>query len=184
MLSYFSWALPEDYSKEDPCNFLWDRELARNWPRVGQLLNNSECVQNLTLAIWYCFFLLPRAHTKSGWLKVDQELDMGCQLLTRTFPCWNCRGLSCSSPLATPNSRRQFYSKMATQQNITQKYPAWSTPKHSLGKHNFASTSRSHKKITELIQKLFGSEISLKFPEHFKFSKVDPGIRQSTAHNY
>ena len=41
-------------------------------------------------------FLLPGAHTKSGWLEVDQELDMGCQLLTRTFGVLNCRG---------PNSR-------------------------------------------------------------------------------
>ena len=47
-------------------------------------------------------FLLPRSRKKSGWQKVDQELDMGCQLLTRIFPCWNCRGQSCSSPLATP----------------------------------------------------------------------------------
>ena len=31
---------------------------------------------------------------------------MGCQLLTRTFPCWNCRGLSCSGPLATPNKNK------------------------------------------------------------------------------
>ena len=49
-------------------------------------------------------FLLPRARTKSGWQEVDQELDMGCQLLTRTFQCWNYRGLSCSSPPATPNT--------------------------------------------------------------------------------
>ena len=33
--------LPEDYCKEDPCNFPWDGELARNWPRVDQLLSNS-----------------------------------------------------------------------------------------------------------------------------------------------
>ena len=37
-------------------------------------------------------FLLARTHAKSGSLEVDQELDMGCQLWTRTFPCWNCRG--------------------------------------------------------------------------------------------
>ena len=30
-------------------------------------------------------FLIPRVHTKSGWLEVDQESDMGCQLLARTF---------------------------------------------------------------------------------------------------
>ena len=56
-------------------------------------------VQNLALSI--AVFLLARACTKSGWLEVDKELDMGCQLLTRTFPGSNCRGLSCSSPLAT-----------------------------------------------------------------------------------
>ena len=70
-------------------------ELTKSWPTFEQL-----CVQNLAWAISYCC-LPPKARTKSGWLEVDQELDMGCQLLTRTFPCWNCRGLSCCSPLAT-----------------------------------------------------------------------------------
>ena len=51
-----------------------------------------------------------RARTKSGWLEVDQELDMGCQLLTRTFPCRNCRGLSCSNPLATFSHYLQGFS--------------------------------------------------------------------------
>ena len=49
--------LPEDYCKEDPCNFPWGGELARSWPRVGQLLTNSHqlCVQNLALALVCCF---------------------------------------------------------------------------------------------------------------------------------
>ena len=45
-------------------------ELTKSWPTFEQL-----CVQNLALAI-SCCFLLPRACTKSGWLEVDQELDM------------------------------------------------------------------------------------------------------------
>ena len=57
-------------------------ELTKSWPTFEHL-----CVQNLALAISCCFFLLPRARTKSCWLEVDQELDMGCQLLTRTFLC-------------------------------------------------------------------------------------------------
>ena len=35
------WVLPEDYCTKDPCNFLWDGEFVRNWPRVDQLLSNS-----------------------------------------------------------------------------------------------------------------------------------------------
>ena len=80
LVAYMIRVLPEDYCKEDPCNFPWDGELAWNWPTFEQL-----CVQNLALAISYCFSPI-RARTKSGWLDVDQELDMGCQLLTRTFP--------------------------------------------------------------------------------------------------
>ena len=33
--------LPEDHCKEDPCSFPWCGELARSWPKVGQLLTNS-----------------------------------------------------------------------------------------------------------------------------------------------
>ena len=66
------------------------------WERNG--LN----ISRFKLFVRISYFLLPRVRTKSGWLEVDQELDMGCQLLTRTFPCWKYRGLSCSSPLATP----------------------------------------------------------------------------------
>ena len=98
------WLLPEDYCKEDPCNFPWGGELARSWPRVGQLSSTS--VYKTLLGGFRTVFLLPRARTKSGWLEVDQQLDMGCQLLTRTFRCWDCRGLSCSSPLATPKDHR------------------------------------------------------------------------------
>ena len=83
--------LPEDYCKEDPRYFLWDMELARNWPRVGQLLSNP--VYKILPWRFRAVVLRPRACTKSGWLEVDQELDMGCQLLTRTFPCWFLAGI-------------------------------------------------------------------------------------------
>ena len=75
-----------------------------SWRGIDQELANFEqlCVQYLALAI-SCCFILPRACTKSGWLEVEQELDMGCQLLTRTSPCWNCRGLSYRGSLATPD---------------------------------------------------------------------------------
>ena len=87
--------LPQDRCGKDPCNIPWGGELARSWPRVGQLLGNSVC----KVLPWRfrTVFLLPRDRTKSGWLEVDQELDMGCQLLTRTSQCWNCRGPPCSS---------------------------------------------------------------------------------------
>ena len=53
-----------------------DQELANFWATL--------CTKSW--AVSYCF-LLPRMRTKSGWLEVDQELDMGCQLLARTFLC-------------------------------------------------------------------------------------------------
>ena len=46
-------------------------ESTKSWSTFEQL-----SVQNLALAISYCF-LLPRARTKSGWPEVDQELDNG-----------------------------------------------------------------------------------------------------------
>ena len=65
---------------------------------VGQLLVNSSPTPLptrsarvfLAIVLWqHQRFILwfSRAHTKSGWLEVDQELNMGCQLLTRTFLC-------------------------------------------------------------------------------------------------
>ena len=57
-------------------------ELARSGPRVGQL-----SAYNIFPRRFRTVFLLPRACTKSGWLEVDQKFDMGCQLLTRRFPC-------------------------------------------------------------------------------------------------
>ena len=78
LLNDFVWVWPEDYCKEDPCNFPWNGELARNWPRVGQLLSNS--VYKILPWRFLAVFLLPRARTKSAWLEVDQELDVGCQV--------------------------------------------------------------------------------------------------------
>ena len=78
-------------------------ELTKSWPTFEQF-----CVQNLALAI-SCHFLLPRVCTKSGWLEVDQELDMGCQLLTRTFPCWNCTGLSLKTLTSLNKEVRPFF---------------------------------------------------------------------------
>ena len=58
-------------------------KLTKSWPTFEQL-----CVHNIALAISYCFSTSKSAaRTKSGWLEVDHELDMGCQLLTRTFVC-------------------------------------------------------------------------------------------------
>ena len=71
------------------------------WPTFERLRVQKSC-----LAISYCF-----SPTKSAYKirLAGRELDMGCQLLTQTFPCWFCRGLSCSGPLATPNqSFRKF----------------------------------------------------------------------------
>ena len=75
------------------------KELTKSWPTFEQL-----CVQNLAWAISYC--LSPRAHTKSGWLEVGQELDMGCQLLCHEHLRVEIAGvgLSCSNPLATPKT--------------------------------------------------------------------------------
>ena len=42
---------------------------------LGQLLRNS--VYKILLGRFRTVFLLARACTKSGWLEVDQELDMG-----------------------------------------------------------------------------------------------------------
>ena len=67
-----------------------DQELTNFWAT----LCTKSCPGDFVL-----FFPTKSAY-KSGWLEVDQELEVGCQLLTRTFPCWNCRGLSCSSALA------------------------------------------------------------------------------------
>ena len=74
-----------------------------SWQGIDQELTNfwaapctKSCPGNFLL------FSFDQEHTKFGWLEVDKELDMGCQLLTWTFPCWNCRGLSCSKPLVTP----------------------------------------------------------------------------------
>ena len=47
-------------------------ELTKSWPTCEQL-----CVQNLANWRFRAVFLLARACTKSGWLEVDQELDMG-----------------------------------------------------------------------------------------------------------
>ena len=71
-------------------------ELTKSWPTFEQL-----CVQNLALAISYCF-LLPKARTKSGWLEVDQELDNGWPTSDTNISVLKLQGLSCSSPLATP----------------------------------------------------------------------------------
>ena len=60
-----------DYCKEGPCNFPWGGVLAmsltKSWPTFEQL-----CVQNIALAISYCFFSYQKKRTKSGWLEVDQ----------------------------------------------------------------------------------------------------------------
>ena len=48
------------------------------------------------------------SQTQSGSLEVNQELGRGCQLLTRTCPCRNCRGLSCRGPVATRNVLSRF----------------------------------------------------------------------------
>ena len=77
-----------------------------NWPRVHELFSNS--VHKILPWRFRAIFLLRRVRTKSGWQEVDQELDMGCQLLAQTFLRWNCRGLSCSNPLVTPKSCKQW----------------------------------------------------------------------------
>ena len=62
--------LPEDYCKEDPCNFHgWGvgEESTKSWPTFEQL-----CVQDLAWAISYCF--PPAKRTKSGGLEVDQRV--------------------------------------------------------------------------------------------------------------
>ena len=82
--------LPEDYCKEDPCNFPWGRELARSWPRVGQLLSNS--VYKILLGRFRTVFLLARACTKSGRLEVDQELDMGWPTFDMNIPVLELQG--------------------------------------------------------------------------------------------
>ena len=56
---------------------------------IPKVLNNS--VYKILPWRFRAVFLLAGVRTKSGSLEVDQELDMGCQLLTRTFSCRNCR---------------------------------------------------------------------------------------------
>ena len=71
-------------------------ELTKSWPTFDQL-----CVQIL-LRRFHTVFLPPRARTKSGRPEVDQELDMGWQLLHEHFRVEIAGVFFYSSPLATP----------------------------------------------------------------------------------
>ena len=83
-------ALPEDYCKEDPsCNFACDGELARNWPRVEANFRPTLCVES-RLGDFVLFF----SDQERVQIRRARSWPMGCQLLSRTFPRWNCRGLS------------------------------------------------------------------------------------------
>ena len=112
--------LAEDHCKEGPAISQGEGKLARNSPKIDQLLSNS--VYKILPWRFYVVFLLPRARAKSGSLDIDQELDMGCQLLTRTFPCWNCRGLSGSGPLASPNRHKIITYKNNSEKDISKHY--------------------------------------------------------------
>ena len=87
-----------EFSFPRPCDLPWDG--MGRWRGIDQdqLLSNS--VYKILPWRFRAVFLLSRARAKSGWLEVDQELGMGCQLLT------NCRRLSCGGPLATPDLLR------------------------------------------------------------------------------
>ena len=82
-----------------------------SWQGIDQVLTNFWATLCIESFLGDVILVSPtKCAYKSGWLEVDQELDMGCQLLTRTFPCWNCRGLSCRIPLATrPFSRETVF---------------------------------------------------------------------------
>ena len=58
-------------------------------------------------------FLLPRACTKSGWLEVDQELDMGCQLFDTNISVLKLQGslavVLWQHPSTTGTGRRAFF---------------------------------------------------------------------------
>ena len=75
--------------------------------RVGELLSNS--VYKISPWRFRTVFLLTKSAYKIRLARSGSwEWGMGCQLLARTFPCRNCRGLSCSGPLATPKKSQRL----------------------------------------------------------------------------
>ena len=68
---YITRVLPEDYFKDDPCNFPWDGELVKNRARVDQHVSNS--VYKILAWRFPALVLLPRVRKKSSWLELDQE---------------------------------------------------------------------------------------------------------------
>ena len=103
------WVLPEDYCKKDPCNFSAEMFVSK----VGQPLSNSWSTSSQ-----------PDFVRDFGRRKTVQKSPRFCtqscskvgQLLFNSsptpHPMGSCRGLPCSSPLATPdyffNSPRDF----------------------------------------------------------------------------
>ena len=58
--------LPEDYCKEDPCNFPWDGELARNWPRVDTNFWATPCTKSCPSA-FMLFSSTKLVPNPAGW---------------------------------------------------------------------------------------------------------------------
>ena len=76
-------------------------ELTKSWPTFEQV-----CVTKSCPAISCCFS--PTSAYKTRLARSWPRVGHGLPTLTRTFPCWNCRGRSCSSPLATPKLIIEF----------------------------------------------------------------------------
>ena len=98
-----NWVLPEDYCKKSPCNFnteMFVSKVGNPCPTLGQLLPSrilyvllaGEKQYEITRAR-FC----TRSCSEVGQLLVNSS--------PTPHPMGSCRGLPCSSPLATPELR-------------------------------------------------------------------------------
>ena len=95
----FYWVLPEHYCKKDPCNFNTEMFVSKKpCPSLGQLLANR---------ILYALVVGEKQHEIAGARFCTQSCSKVDQLLGKSsptpHPMGSCRGLPCSSPLATHN---------------------------------------------------------------------------------
>ena len=99
--------LPEDYYKQDPCNFntteMFVSKVGNPCPTLGQLLASR---------ILYALLVGEKQYEIARARFCTQSCSKVGQLLVNSLPIphpmGSCRGLPCSSPLATPEYRHQF----------------------------------------------------------------------------
>ena len=105
-IAAFHWVLPEDYCKKDPCNFnaeMFVSKVGNPCPTLGQLLASR---------ILYALFAGEKPDEIARARFCTQNCSKVGQLLVNSSPTpppvGRCKGLPCSSPLATPDFSAQI----------------------------------------------------------------------------